>query len=129
MALDLAPAVLNRDVRNAHDQLLAFQSELRWYRPGSAWYDDAMVETVQRLGYTLALGSIYPFDAQLDGTSLASWWLRADANRGDVIVLHDGPDRGLRAAKILGVVLPDLAAKGLRGVTLSELVAARTPGP
>ncbi|MGI9432971.1 MAG: peptidoglycan-N-acetylglucosamine deacetylase, partial [Myxococcota bacterium] len=74
------------------------------------------------------LGSIYPFDAHLNGTSFASWWLRTDADRGDVIVLHDGPERGLRAAQILGVVLPDLAAKGLRAVTLSELVAARTPG-
>lgn len=128
-ALDLAPAAFTRDVRNAHDRLLAFQSDLRWYRPGSAWYDDAMVESVQRLGYTLALGSIYPFDAQLNGTSFAAWWLRVEANPGDVIVLHDGPDRGLRAAKILGVVLPDLAAKGLRAATLSELVATRTPGP
>jgi len=128
-ALDLAPAAFIRDVRDAHYRLLAFQGDLRWYRPGSAWYDDAMVESVQRLGYTLALGSIYPFDAQLDGTSFASWWLRADANAGDVIVLHDGPERGLRAARILDVVLPDLAARRLRGVTLSELVAAQTPSP
>jgi len=128
-ALDLPPAVFTLDLLDAHRQLAAFQSELRWYRPGSAWYDDAMVESARHHGYTLALGSIYPFDAQLDGTSFASWWLRTDADPGDIIVLHDGPERGLRAAGILDVVLPDLAARGLRGVTLSELVVARRPSP
>jgi peptidoglycan/xylan/chitin deacetylase (PgdA/CDA1 family) len=126
-ALDLPPRVFVSDLLEAHHLLTAFQLELRWYRPGSAWYDDAMVAAVERHGYTLALGSIYPFDAQLRGTSFASWWLRTDAEPGDVIVLHDGPERGLRAAQILDIVLPDLAARGLRGVTLSELVAAEQP--
>lgn len=126
-ALDLPPAAFVRDLQDAHRELLAFQPALRWYRPGSGWYDDAMVERARSHGYTLALGSIYPLDAQLTGTSFASWWLRTDAGPGDVIVLHDGPERGLRAAEILDVVLPDLAARGLRGVTLSELVATRSP--
>jgi len=126
-ALDLPPAAFTRDLQEAHRELAAFQTELRWYRPGSAWYDDAMVESARRHGYTLALGSIYPFDAPLDGTSFASWWLRTDAEPGDIIVLHDGPERGLRAAEILDIVLPDLAVRGMRGVTLSELLAARQP--
>jgi peptidoglycan/xylan/chitin deacetylase (PgdA/CDA1 family) len=127
-AIDLEPTVFVRELAETHDRLAPFQPELRWYRPGSAWYDDALVERARRAGYTVALGSIYPFDAQVDATSLASWWLRTDAGPGDVIVLHDGPERGPRTAEILDVALPDLAAKGLRGVTLSELVAARRPG-
>ena len=122
--IELGEAAFVRDLRAAERELTAFQPELRWYRPGSAWYDDAMVEAARRHGYTLALGSVYPFDAQIEDTSFASWWLRTGADPGDVIVLHDGPQRGLRAARVLDVVLPDLAAKGMRGVTLGELVDA-----
>jgi peptidoglycan-N-acetylglucosamine deacetylase len=42
---------------------------------------------------------------------------------GSIVVLHDGGARGWRTAEALGHLLPALAARGYRVVTLSALVA------
>jgi peptidoglycan/xylan/chitin deacetylase (PgdA/CDA1 family) len=121
-AIDLPPEVFERELEETHRRLLPFQPRLRWYRPGSGWYDDWMIETLARHDYTLALGSIYPLDAQQRAVSFSTWWVRVDAEPGEVVVLHDGPERGVRSAEILDRLLPELSARGLRAVTLSELV-------
>src|SRR5262249_3506226 len=94
---------------------------VRWLRPGSGWYTPRMVASIERAGYCLALGSIYPFDAQLPSSAFASAYIRANARPGAVIVLHDGHSRGHRTALTLQRVLPALRARGYRVVSLSEL--------
>ena len=120
-AIDLPHAALERDVLETQRRLAPFGASC-WFRPGSAWYDEAMLEMLDRHGYRLALGSSYPLDAQLPFPKLASWWLHMDAEPGEVIVLHDGAERGPRTAAVLESLLPALARKGLAVVTLSELV-------
>jgi peptidoglycan/xylan/chitin deacetylase (PgdA/CDA1 family) len=91
-----------------------------------------MLEVLARHGFRLALGSSYPLDAHLPVPELASWWLRVDAEPGEVIVLHDGPERGPRTAAVLEALLPALRRKGLAVVTLSALVSTSrdaTPQP
>jgi peptidoglycan/xylan/chitin deacetylase (PgdA/CDA1 family) len=122
-AIDLSRAAFEQDVLDAQRRLAPFGASC-WFRPGSAWYDDAMLQVLARRGFRLALGSSYPLDAQLPFPRLASWWLRLDAEPGEVIVLHDGAERGPRTAEVLETLLPALARKGLAVVTLSELTAA-----
>lgn len=96
---------------------------LRWLRPGMGWYSATMVETAQRHGYRLALGSIFPYDTHLPWVGFATWFILTKVKSGDVIVLHDGDhNRGDRTVKVLERVLPVLKRKGLEVVTLSELV-------
>ena len=128
-SIDLAPPEFERDLLHAHATLSAWGAP-HWFRPGSGWYDDAMVETAQRHGYRTALGSAYPFDAQLPWTGLARRLTLWRADRGAVIILHDGPERGARTVETLSRVLPELRQRGLRVVTLSELTAvAEEPLP
>jgi peptidoglycan/xylan/chitin deacetylase (PgdA/CDA1 family) len=47
----------------------------------------------------------------------------ANVRPGAVLVLHDGRSRGRRTVEVLRRVLPLLAARGYRVVTLSELDA------
>jgi peptidoglycan/xylan/chitin deacetylase (PgdA/CDA1 family) len=80
-----------------------------------------MVATIERAGYRCALGSIYPFDAQVPSPAFASAFILANVRDGAVIVLHDGAARGHRTAKTLQRVLPALRTRGYRVVSLSEL--------
>lgn len=121
-AIDLSPEVFERELLEAEQRLAPFGTSC-WFRPGSGWYDEAMLEVLARHGYRLALGSSYPLDAHFPLPRLATWWLRLDAEPGEVIVLHDGAERGPRTAAVLEALLPALSRKGLAVVTLSELVA------
>jgi peptidoglycan/xylan/chitin deacetylase (PgdA/CDA1 family) len=103
------------------DRLLRELGGVRLFRPGSGWYDADMVRTVESRGYRLALGSVYPFDAQLPFPRFLGSYVLEHAAPGSIIVLHDGPGRGLRTAAVLRRVLPELRARGYRVVSLSEL--------
>ena len=127
-AIDLPPEAFERGLLEAQQRLAPFGASC-WFRPGSGWYDEAMLEVLARHGYRLALGSSYPLDAQLPVPKLASWWLRIDAEPGEVIVLHDGAERGPRTAAVLEALLPALSRKGLAVVTLSQLVATSRDAP
>jgi peptidoglycan/xylan/chitin deacetylase (PgdA/CDA1 family) len=96
---------------------------VRWLRPGSAWYDEAMLDAVERAGYRCALGSIYPYDVYIHSPRFAAAYVVANARPGSVIVMHEGGNRGVRTAEALRRVLPALRARGFRLVTLSELDA------
>lgn len=119
--IDLTPTAFERDLLEA-DSVLSEFGPLRWARPGSGWYDATMVRTMERHGYRCALGSVYPFDAQLPSSRLAAWSVLATAGPGSVIILHDGGGRGRRSLTALERILPELSRRGYRVVTLSELM-------
>lgn len=118
---DLAPKIFDAHLAQM-DSILDDLGGSQIFRPGSGWYDDRMVERAASLGYRTVLGSVYPFDAQVSSPSLASWYVSSLAGRGSVIVLHDGPERGLRTADVLRTILPDLISRGYRVVPVSELI-------
>ena len=103
--------------------VLARFAPVRWLRPGSGFYSDSMLATMQRLGYRCALGSVYPYDPHVPSPRFASAYVLANLRPGAVIVLHEGGARGRRTAETLRRVLPVLRARGYRVVTLSELHA------
>jgi peptidoglycan/xylan/chitin deacetylase (PgdA/CDA1 family) len=95
--------------------------KVRWLRPASGWYTGAMVATIEQQGYRCALGSVYPFDAQIASASLSAAYIMTNVRPGSVIILHEGGDRGLRTVEVLHRVLPALKERGYRVVSLSEL--------
>jgi peptidoglycan/xylan/chitin deacetylase (PgdA/CDA1 family) len=125
-AVGLGPEAFERDLVHAHD-VLAPYGVVPWYRPGSGWYDDWMFEILDREGYRMALGTVYPLDAEQSSVWLTTHFVLWRAEQGSVIILHDGGNRGLRTASALDRILPELKLRGLRAVTLSELVASAVP--
>ena len=125
-SIDLAPAAFDSAIVAAGRTLSRF-GPVRWARPGGGRYNRRMVATMQRRGYQCALGSVYPYDAEIPSSRLSSAFVLAHARPGAIIVLHDGGARGRRTAAALGRLLPELRRRGLRVVTLSELTALGVP--
>lgn len=121
-SIRLTPDAFEASVHEAGALLRRF-GPVRWLRPGSAWYTAAMIETIERMGYRCALGSVYPFDPHVRSPGFASAYILANVRPGAVIVLHDGGARGRRTAETLRRVLPVLRERGYRVVSLSELDA------
>ncbi len=103
------------------DEVLSEFGDMIWLRPGSGWYNDEMLEIMARYGYRCALGSVYPYDPQVGSAWFASNYVLWKIKPGDVIVLHDHQSRGRRTAKALETILPELARRGYKVVTLFEL--------
>ncbi|HJU69854.1 MAG TPA: polysaccharide deacetylase family protein [Gemmatimonadaceae bacterium] len=121
-SIGLSPAAFDSALVHAGRVLSGF-APVRWARPGGGRYDRRMLMTMRNRGYECALGSIYPYDAELPSSRLSAAFVLRHARPGAVIVLHDGKARGRRTAAVLHRVLPVLRQRGLRVVTLSELTA------
>ena len=125
-SIDLEPEAFEAAALETGTVLSRF-GPVRWLRPGSAWYDDEMLSTIDRLGYRCALGSVYPFDSHVRSVRIASAYILANIRPGAVIVLHETGARGPRTAETLRRVLPTMKEQGYRVVTLSELDRQRAP--
>ena len=123
-SIGLPPAEFERRLLEAHDALSCFTGDVRWFRPGSGWYNAAMLSILQRHRYRCVLGSVYPFDPQLPSARFAARYVLWNARPGAIIVLHDHGARGERTAAALAEILPELDRRGFRVVTLSELLAS-----
>lgn len=103
------------------DQVLSAFADMHWFRPGSGWYNAEIVDTAQKHGYQIALGSVYPYDSHLPLAWFAAWHILWQVRPGSIIILHDHGGRGNRTAAVLATILPALKRRGFRIVTLSEL--------
>lgn len=119
-SIRLSPSEFEEHLLDAQHVLDAY-AETRWFRPGSGWYNQEMLATITRHGYRTALGSIYPYDAHLPSSWLASRYILWRVHPGGIIILHDSGARGERTVETLRVILPALQERGYRIVTLTEL--------
>ncbi|MEO0531788.1 MAG: polysaccharide deacetylase family protein [Planctomycetota bacterium] len=120
-AVSLEADELETRMREA-DRLLRRFGEPMWFRPGGGIGTDRSQAVAQRLGYQTALASVFPFDSHITSVRFHVTYLTGRTEAGDIVVLHDGGDRGLRTAATLDAALEQLAERGLAAVTLSELV-------
>ena len=130
-SLKLSPEEFERQLVESNALLTQFAS-VRWFRPGSGQFDARMLATLEKHGYRCALGSVYPFDPQIRWSWFSRRFILSNAHPGSVVILHDWTSKGERTIKTLSKVLPTLAERGFRVVTLSELerysITKGTPG-
>jgi peptidoglycan/xylan/chitin deacetylase (PgdA/CDA1 family) len=116
----LDPPEFERQLLASH-QVLAQFDDVRWFRPGSGWFNAPMLSILRRQGYLCVLGTVYPFDAQIRSVRFAASYVLWNVRPGSIIILHDHGGRGMRTAAALATILPAVQRRGLRVVTLSEL--------
>ncbi|KAI9376398.1 hypothetical protein BJX61DRAFT_393573 [Aspergillus egyptiacus] len=92
---------------------------VRYFRPGSGFFTDRMRALVQRLGFRIVLGSVYPHDAQISVPWVNAAHVLSMVRPGSVIVVHD---RRPWTAPMLATVLPELKRRGYRIGTVTELL-------
>ncbi len=127
-SIRLSPKAFEADLLAADQVWQPYvSSSLRWLRPGMGWYSARMVQTAQRHGYRLALGSVFAYDTHVPFSGFAIAFILSTIQPGDIIVLHDGKERGQRTVNTLKKVLPVLQARGYSVTTLTNLIAAAKP--
>jgi peptidoglycan/xylan/chitin deacetylase (PgdA/CDA1 family) len=124
-SIRLSPEEFERQLVESHKVLSHF-SPIRWFRPGSGWYNDHMLKTLNKHGYQCVLGSVYPFDPQIRWSWFSTHYILGNAFPGSIIVLHDGGTFGKRTINTLSIVLPELKQRGFRILTLSNLMSLRS---
>lgn len=94
------------------------------FRPASGLIRPAQVDRAERHGYTVVLGSAYPYDPRRPPVPYIRWLVSKNLAPGVVVILHDaGGDR----SNTVAALEPILAAgteKGLRFVTVGELLGS-----
>jgi peptidoglycan/xylan/chitin deacetylase (PgdA/CDA1 family) len=124
-SINLDPPVFESELIRSQALLSEF-SETDWFRPGSGRYDDWMLEILKKHDYHCVLGTIYPLDAQITSSWFAKKVILWNVKPGAIIILHDAGSRGVRTARLLADVLPELRKKGYRIVNLTELQSMET---
>ncbi|KAI0136423.1 chitooligosaccharide deacetylase [Xylariales sp. AK1849] len=93
----------------------------QYFRPGSGFFSDRMRRLVNKLGYRMVLGSIYPHDPQIKYSWLNAKHILSMMHPGGIIICHDR--RGW-TVPMLRKVLKEAKQRGYRVVSVSELLTA-----
>ncbi len=114
------------ELRRVHEELRS-HDDVSVFRPGSGWFTPQMLRDASQLGYRCVLGSPwllateYRGDPVMQGRRLG---LRAHA--GAIAVLHEGTDARRAVAVVADALLTALTDRGLRAVTVRDLLTAAT---
>ena len=125
LTVGVAGGQRSRDLEQVDSMLRAF-GPVRWFRPGMGWVSRSLVEEAGRLGYRVALGSVYPHDAHIHDVGVITRLVTSRIYPGAILILHDGRADRVRTVTVLARVLPVLRQRGYAVVTLSDLVAPGT---
>jgi peptidoglycan/xylan/chitin deacetylase (PgdA/CDA1 family) len=109
------------------EQTLDLDEGRKLMRPAGGLIRPSQVAAAKKHGYTVVVGSSYAWDPAHPPQAYIRWAIAKNLRPGAIAVLHDaGGDRSRSVAALEGI-LADAERKGLRCVTLSELLAAAKP--
>lgn len=97
------------------------------YRPAGGLCRPAQRAIASAAGYTCVLGSAFPYDPARPPVRYMQWLVAKNLGPGAIVILHDGGDNRDTMLAALPGILDTLDARGLRGVTISQLIAAGPP--
>lgn len=120
-SIGLTESEFEMQLSEAHSIISEF-GDVKWFRPGSGWYNDRMLAQIRPYNYQTVIGSVYPFDAQIRSKEFASRYILSNTRPGSIIILHDGKAERHHTPSVLHKIIPTLQSRGFRFLTLSELV-------
>jgi peptidoglycan-N-acetylglucosamine deacetylase len=119
-SITLDEAEFARQLAETHALIAPF-GPVRWFRPGSGFYNARMLEQIRPYHYHCVVGSIYPYDAQFHSVEFATSYILGNVQPGSIIVLHDGDCERQGTVEILRRIIPALRKRGYNFATLSAL--------
>ena len=129
----LTPQQFERQLREAHEKLLELtgSDQIRWYRPGRAFYNQTMLEAIANLtakdnyNLQLVLASMIPFDTfeLTNNPWLTAMYAKQIIFPGAILVFHANSIKVAKNTAIaLPIILEYLRQRGYRIITVSELL-------
>lgn len=119
---DLRPEQIRNEIRNNNIVIRrATGVEARLFRPPGGQYDDRVLAEAARQGMTTVLWSNNTGDWRRRDPEWLVRRVLSDVQDGDIVLLHETLPETLEA---LPAILEGLRARGLRAVTVPELMAA-----
>jgi peptidoglycan/xylan/chitin deacetylase (PgdA/CDA1 family) len=114
---------------NRTEALVQPGGSVKWFRPGSGWFDGPMIDQLAEHGYLCCLGSVYPYDNLIRRVQPILASALAGTFPGAVLVLHGGGRQRVYVSDVLEQLIPKLRQRGYRFVTVTELweLAGRRP--
>jgi peptidoglycan/xylan/chitin deacetylase (PgdA/CDA1 family) len=98
------------------------EGEPKLFRPGGGWIRPDQLYLAREHGYTCVLGSAQAYDPRRPPVAYIRWAVAKNLRPGAIVVLHDaGGDRSNTVAALPGI-LDAGRSRGLRFVTVSELM-------
>lgn len=121
--LELKPEQVNSDIRQAKKifEKLGHDS-IKWIRPPHGHMNKNVLTRIEQEGLQAVQWSINPRDWENPGTNNIIDQVLKDTSKGDIILLH-ASDSVKQTPKALEVIIPGLKQKGLKFVSISELVS------
>src|SRR5262249_31144150 len=98
--------------------------KIRFFRPpgGVAWA--SQLRLAKERGYTSVLGCAYPHDPMKTPVWYQRWLIEKNLAPGTIVILHDGIKDPTRSIETLRHVLAEGKRRGLKFVSIGELVDA-----
>lgn len=87
------------------------------YRPGCGLFNNDMISRVERLGYKICLGSVYPNDPLVMSPQINYFYLLSKIEKGDIVILHDRR----WTLPLLSKLFSWMQLSNMRSVTVSDL--------
>lgn len=98
------------------------------FRPPAGWFNQRTLRVVEDLGYSTVLGDVYPRDPRRPGVQRIVDEVLGRVQPGSIVILHDGSTWGdldrSQTLEAVDQIIPQLGDRGLRLVTVSELLEA-----
>lgn len=125
----LLPGAMRKQVRRCASSIEdATGTSPRFYRPPYGFMTPGQARFIRGLGFEPVLGDVYPDDPYRPGAGRIAARVLRRLTGGSILILHDGSPFGgadrSQTIEALGVILGEMGRRGLRGVTVADLVGA-----
>lgn len=118
-SVNLPAEELKRQMMDVEKMLIPNTSEIKWFRPGSGYFNKAMLAMTKEMGYRTALGDIFPFDPVIPRPGVNAKHVLSMLKAGGIIILHD---RRSYSPEQLRLALDGMQKKGWRAESLGGLL-------
>ncbi|WP_256756679.1 polysaccharide deacetylase family protein [Cohnella sp. WQ 127256] len=101
----------------------------QWFRPPGGFFNDKVIYTARKNGYTLVLWSWHQDtkDWSTPGVDKIVNKVLNNLRNGDIVLLHDHINGSLQTVRALEKILPELKKRGYTMVTVTELLRHKKP--
>ena len=107
------------------EQILGLHGPIKLFRPPGGLIRSSHLRLAEEHGYRVILGSAYPYDGSHPPPAYIRWLVTKNLAPGVIIILHDGIADPSRMISALDSILVSGERKGLRFVTVGELLRER----